>query len=445
MSRWLVLGTGLLAVACAKHKSPAAMAPPPPPSPIVIDDYIEPPGYYPREESAGGPTVDEFGMPVQEYDAPMAPAAAPAAMDKQDYAARSDRGGGSKPGKSAPADPDGAVSSPVQPEPPPPDEPAQAEPAKKSDRMVHYTGWARLRVTKIQETLDALAALAEARGGRVERLAATSITVRVPVATFDESWRAALALGDVLEKSVGAEDVTDAFLAVDLRVKTLRITLDRLVVLLAKAQTEEEKLTLLREIQRVTEELDRFETQLRTLRGLADFSTITVELVPREAVGAGNEGPDVDGFGWIRALSPFRRDVGADARRVELDVPAGMVALSPRGRFVAESPEGAALWTGRIVNDPRADATFWVEAIADRLDGEFAAAEPLAVGDWACLRLVDGSDDPYSWEVCVRGTTADRWIELAQAHYPDDATYARYGADVRAALAGGDGVAAGGR
>ena len=136
----------------------------------------------------------------------------------------------------------------------------------------------------------------------------------------------------------------------------------------------------------------------------------------------------------------------ADERRLELTVPDGMVELSPRGAFVAESPEGASLWTGRIVNDPRADATFWVEAIADRLQGEFAAAEPLAVGDWACLRLVDGSDDPYSWEVCVRGGESDRWIELAQAYYPDDATYARYGAGVRAALAAGaDGVAAAGR
>ncbi len=427
MSRWLVLGVGVLAVACAKSGAPMSAPSPPPPA--------EP--YYAYEEDARA--YDDAPAPV---------AAAPASMDGESMSSRSAKSS-PKPSKSAPSDPAPEMAStPVSPEaPPPPDgEPAQAEPAKKSERMVHYTGWTRLRVTKIQETLDAVAALAVARGGRVERLGATSITVRVPVDTFDASWKEALALGDVLEKSVGAEDVTDAFLAVDLRVKTLRITLDRLVILLAKAETEEEKLILLREIQRVTEELDRFESQLRTLRGLADFSTITVELVPREAVGAGNEGPDVDGFGWIRALSPFRRDVGADARRVALDVPEGMVALSPRGRFIAESPEGASLWTGRIVNDPRADATFWVEAIADRLQGEFAAAEPLAVGDWACLRLVDGSDDPYSWEVCVRGGESDRWIELAQAYYPDDATYARYGAGVRAALAAGaDGVAAAGR
>lgn len=411
MSRWTMVLGCLAAAACAKRSAPAAAE-------MSMDgEYGGSYGYYEADDAPMAPP-------------PPPPAAAPVVtLEKQKNEADAAK---------YPQDPGPAGSETTGEERPAP-EPGTATAAQSpaAPRMVHYTGWARLRVTKVQETLDALAAIATESGGRVERLGATSITIRVPVATFAERWKAALALGDVLEKSVGAEDVTEAFTAVDLRVKILRTTRDRLVQLLAKAETEDEKLQLLRELQRVTEELDGLESQLRAIRGLADFSTITIELVPREAAVAGGDEPEIGGFGWIRALSPFNHAPLADDKRVELPVPTGMVGLTRHGPWVAESPEGAALWTSRLVNDPRASATFWIDAVADRLASEFAAATPSTVGDWQCLRLVDGSDEPYSWEVCVRGDDDDRNIDVAQAYYPDDAAFERYHEAVRAALVGG--------
>ena len=43
---------------------------------------------------------------------------------------------------------------------------------------------------------------------------------------------------------------------------------------------EQKKLALIKQIQRVSEEIDRLEGQLRTLDSLANMSRITVELVP---------------------------------------------------------------------------------------------------------------------------------------------------------------------
>ncbi|MEO0605317.1 MAG: DUF4349 domain-containing protein [Myxococcota bacterium] len=167
------------------------------------------------------------------------------------------------------------------PAPPPPA--ATLEPVTPApERMVHYNGYARMRSTRPRETLDAIAKLATDAEGRVDRLTDTQATIRVPEARFDEVWLAVLELGDVLVKRVRADDVTDQFRATDLRVRTLREMQKRLVRLLSRARSEEEKLALLQEITRVTEELDRTESQLRALRDLAEMSEISVDVVPRE-------------------------------------------------------------------------------------------------------------------------------------------------------------------
>lgn len=323
-------------------------------------------------------------------------------------------------------------------EPPPPGSgPAVNERAEEA-RMIHYSGWMTLRVTNVKEELDRLGQLAKDTGGRVESLSTSAIVLRIPVAKYRETWETIRKDGDVLDESEHAEDVTESFTAVDLRVKTATLTRDRLVALLARAESEEDKILLLQQIQRVTEELDALESQLRTLRGLADFSRISVQVVPKGAfVAGGATGPEIAGFQWIRELSPFQRYVGTAERRLELAVPDGMVELAPRGPFVAESPEGAVLWTGRVPNDPRADAGFWISAVRERLVRDFASATESDVGDWRCVRFVAEGETPYSWDVCARAGGDEKRLDLAQAYYPDDASYQRYRDGVRAALEGG--------
>jgi hypothetical protein len=348
---------------------------------------------------------------------------------------------GASPGRAA-----GPMAPPPPPPPPPsveaappkPVEPSEQPAEAQQERMIHYTGYARIRATKVHETLDAVAKMALDRGGRVEQLSGDTISVRVPVATFDASWKDVLGMGDVLDQSVSAEDVTDAFTEVDLRVHILKITRDRLVQLLARAETEDEKIALLHEIQSTTEQLDQLESSLRTLRGLADYSRITVEVVAREAVASGGTGgPSVAGMEWIAALSPFRRDIGADDHRVSVAVPEGMVSLMPHGAFVAESPEGVVVWTGRIDNDPRGSADFWVDAISGRLRGDFASATSKALGPWRCVELVDASEQPYTWDVCVQVDPVDRKLLLGEVYYPSEEAKKRYQPAVEGAFSGG--------
>lgn len=370
------------------------------------------------------------------------------------YYAEADSWAGAKeaPAKAYKMDEDyGGEYAPSSPAPAPPPEPPKAEPAvsekppvQAEQRMVHYSGYASLRVTRPDQALDQIVQLAVDSGGKVENLYATAVTIRVPVAKFEEVWLAVRKLGDVLDESVTAEDVTESFLAVDLRVRTLRATRDRLVTLLGKAEDEQEKLQLIREIQRVTEQLDQLETQLRTLQGLADLSRITVSLVPREAFTASRSVEDeIAGFRWIRSLSPFRRDVASQGKRLELETGDQLVVLDPKGPFVAESADGAAIWTGRLRDDPVGDATFWATAVHQRLAPDFSEAAIRPVGDWQCVRFVDASETSYRWNVCL--AVDGKELRVAQAYFPSPAQEERYVATFEAALKDveADGVAGG--
>ena len=310
---------------------------------------------------------------------------------------------------------------------------AQTEPA---ERMVHYDGYARMRVTKPEDTLDAIEGLALEAGGRVDRRGGTQISVRVPVDQFREIWKAVLKLGDVLDKNVRADDITEQYLAVDLRVRTLRTMRDRLVRLLARAKTEQEKLALLEQITRVTEELDATEANLRTLADLAAMSKISVDTVPRDAFARSTGGLVLSGFDWIRQLSPFNHGVYRSRKRLKLQTPFEMTALRKRGPYVARGAEGTMLWTQRIRNNPRGDGAFWVDAIEERLGREFMNGYRREVGDWSCLWLDEpGADEPYRWQVCVQPD--GRFLKVAQAYFPSPVSVARFSRRVDEALGGG--------
>ncbi|MES2643900.1 MAG: DUF4349 domain-containing protein [Myxococcota bacterium] len=352
-------------------------------------------------------------------------------------------------------DGEGAKRAPMsQGAPPPPPAPppgmaapsmeeamSPAEPAPAPDtavkpvaaRMVHYQGYAELRVGKQQEATDVLIALATAAGGGLEQQYGATLVLRVPVAKFREVFDAVLKVGDVTRKSIAAEDVTEAFSAVELRLATARARRDRLVALLAQSKDENEKLALVREIQEVTEELDRLELSSRTLQRLADFSRITVKLQQRPALTWRGGTPESAAFAWIRNLSPFdAEDSALGGKKLKLDVPDGFVPLDTKGRFIVESAEGARLWATRLVNDPVGDTPFWTDALGRRLISEFKEGDPVAVGEWQGLRLLDRSDTPYVWVVLVRAVGKD--LDVVQIFYPSVAAEQRHAPAVQAVL-----------
>ncbi len=322
------------------------------------------------------------------------------------------------------------------PEPAPEPEVQPATTSAATQRMVFYNGYAQIRVAGVEDGIDAAKTTTEAAGGHVEAIGADYVVLRVPVARFGEVFDQLQGLGEVLDKQVTADDVTDSFRAVSLRLDTAKATRARLQELLAKADNEAEKLELLRQIQRLTDEIDAVEAQARTLKQLAAMSRITLSFVARDALAWQGAEADTAELSWIRSLSPFHSEVELHTRKLTLDVPEGMVALDLKRQFVAESADGARVWTHKLLNEPAGDADFWLAAVEERLGQDFATAERTTLGGLPALRLVDRSDEPYTWVIAVR--PQGKHLHLVQVHYPSAEHEARHAPAIEAVLDGGE-------
>ncbi len=292
-------------------------------------------------------------------------------------------------------------------------------------RMIHHDGFMHLRTPRPGELADEATRIVEARGGYVERLDSDTAVFRVPVEAFQTVFKLLLGLGDVLDKSITTEDITDAFMDVDLRLNIARTTRQRLVELLAKAKSEKEKIRILREIQRISIRIETLSAQRDRLLSKARFSSITVHIEARKLDRTTARREAIAAFEWIRRLSPFDDRVALSGKPLKFNVPEGMVALDQKGLWMAESADGAVMQASKHIKQPVGDTAFWLEAVRLRLSPDYAAARILDVGDFKILRLEDRSETPYIYLVGLR-VARNQLLEVVEIYYPSPTHESRY-------------------
>ena len=185
--------------------------------------------------------------------------------------------------------PQGAAAPP----PPPPASPSGGAPSAASTPAVPsevavmrgpiliYTAQFTMSVFEVTASLGQIEELSRELGGFLSRRDNTSITIRVPVAMFDRAIKRIEKLGDVLNRNVTAQDVTEEFRDLEVRLRNARAVRDRLEQLLAKANKVEESVMVERELERVAGEIERMEGRIKFLKDRAAFSTITVAFQPK--------------------------------------------------------------------------------------------------------------------------------------------------------------------
>ena len=297
-----------------------------------------------------------------------------------------------------------------------------------TSRKVHYNAHLKLRATKPDKVMDEAIGAVKAVGGYVEQQNQALMVFRIPVAKFMAVYKQLQSLGEVISKSISVTDISDVYAAVELRLKLAKTTLQRLQALLAKAETEKEKLQLLKEIQRVSEEVERLEGQFSTLDSLAKYSRLVLALEARLALQARSHKQDFKGFGWIHRLSPFEKLVAQGGKFLAFDVPEKMVALGTKQPWVVESADHVAFWASQRENQPNGNTHFWYEAIKTRLNSEFANFKQIKKGKYLILRLEDFSENPYVYMVGVH--VVNKKIHLVEIYFPSKAHEEQYWSDI---------------
>ncbi len=194
-----------------------------------------------------------------------------------------------------------AAPSPVAPPPPPTSAkptPTVSDPSARAGAgeiasirapLLVYTAQLTVAVFEVAAGLAEVEALGRDLGGFLARRDDSSITIRVPSSRFDEAVKRLEKVGDMIHRNVTAEDVTEEFRDLEVRLRSAHAVQARLTELLSKATKVEESVMIERELDRVTGEIDRIEGRMKFLRDRATFSTITVTFASKakESVGQG--------------------------------------------------------------------------------------------------------------------------------------------------------------
>ena len=224
-------------------------------------------------------------------------------------------------------------------------------PEKPAERKRIYSGFCRLIVDEVEEAKADLTRFIEQNGGYVESAFQNTIVLRVPAPRFRELFEEILDKGDLLYKSIETFDVSDYFRDQETRLLIAEKARGRLYTLLERTDNVEEKLAILREIKRLSEEIEGIRLRLENLERQIAFSRITVELIPRLPIGELSKA-DIP-FPWIASLEPVYGSLPRLRGRASLSLGEDFAVLEKRRSYRAESSDGTRLRIGSTKNEPR--------------------------------------------------------------------------------------------
>jgi hypothetical protein len=268
------------------------------------------------------------------------------------------------------------------------------------------------------------------RGGYVESVNGAVVSLRVPAARFQEAFAAAQKLGEVTGKAIETYDVTDALRDQETRLRLAERARERLYQLLEKNTDVQQRLAILREIRRLTEEIEQVRLTLELLKNQVALSRITVELQERRPEGEARRAGIP--FPWIAALQPLYPSLPRSAGKAVPVLSDEFAVFAKEKRYRAESPEGTRVRAGTTSNSPRADEEFWQKALLFHLGPRYRRAEALEQGEFRGA-VTSKDARPYSL-VAVR--VQGELLYVFEAFFPDPEALGRRLATVQEALGG---------
>jgi hypothetical protein len=259
-----------------------------------------------------------------------------------------------------------------------------------------------------------------------------SVVVRVPAEHFNMIFEEILRLGEVLDRFIETFDVTEYFRDLETRLDISRKTRERLYVLLERTTDVEERLKILREIKRLTDEIERIEGNLRTLEEQVSFSRITVELVPR--LDYRPEERDRIPFSWISALDPLYVSIRDLKGRVTVELEDDFALFQKEKAFRAESADGVRIRIGTTHNDPHGDGSFWQRAVVHHLGKYYGGYEEFELNNLKAVLFSSKDAEPFYYLVGVRDR--GRRLYVVEVFFPDHGALEEKLAKVKTSLGG---------
>ena len=269
----------------------------------------------------GAGPVDASGMPARAADG-MGGGGEPGA-GKQVLLAGAARGGGRGGGGGGMAGMPAGVARSVAFEAQPVSAVVTSNLPRPSGPMLIRTADLRLRVEDVAKAHEEVARIARAAHGYIAQTtyssengpAAASVTLRVPGEGMDSAVDRIAALGKLLNKEIGAQEVTEEYVDLSSRKRNLEREEQRLLELLQRAGKMRDLLEVESTLARVRGEIEQIAGRMRYLENRVSLSTIHVQLSGPE--------PEVSVGGPVWTAS----DVSRTAVRSLIDTGRGLATI----------------------------------------------------------------------------------------------------------------------
>lgn len=248
--------------------------------------------------------------------------------------------------------------------------------AQPVPREVVYTAELGVVVVSIEQSTQAVQALAEKLGGYLEESDSSSITIRIPAARFETTIEQIAKLGEVIDRSIVAADVTEEMIDLRIRLDNANRTRARLLEHLAHSQKIGDTLKIEAELSRVSETIEQIEGTLRYKRSQISMSTITVSWTARTTSQPGIPTLGLP-FQWVEELgdglvtgqvAQMTREPGLFDFGPSFEPPADFIRyFSSRTHVEALSADGLRIKVRRHDNHDRGELRFWQDLAHESL------------------------------------------------------------------------------
>lgn len=286
-------------------------------------------------------------------------------------------------------------------------------------RLRIYNGEAHLIVEDPQETRRQIEDRLEDWGGYLESSYEDVLVIRIPAELFHESFAEILTYGKVVDERIETWDVTEQYQDLQGRLTVAEQTRDRLYQLLERSTDPEERSNILREIGRLTEEIEQINLNMQSLSNRAALSGITIRLQPR--LTQIEDSRRAIPFPWIANLNPMYPVSNEFKGSLELDPGPSFAVFSDASIYRAENPQGVILRMSTLENEPQGDSAFWQKALEFHLSDYYAETVPLelSVGESTLMgvNFLSKDREPYRYTLAVLADGKN--LQLLEIFQPD--------------------------
>ena len=143
---------------------------------------------------------------------------------------------------------------------------------------------------QVSTTISAVQRAATSQGGYIASSTSNEygetpsgeVTIRVPVARFENLVAAVRGLAEVRTATTSGKDVTAQYSDIEAQLRTLRATRERFLVILSQTKTISEILTVQQRVDNVSGQIDRLEGSRKLLESQSDLSTLSVSVSEKD-------------------------------------------------------------------------------------------------------------------------------------------------------------------